>query len=585
MMKKFERTHYCGLVETKYTNTEVVLCGWVDSVRDHGGLIFVDLRDRTGIVQLVIAPEQKQAWELAKTLGSEFVISAKGRVVARAAAAKNKNIATGEIEVDIIELVILNSSKTPPFELNQHAKVSEEVRLKYRYLDLRRVDVQNKLRLRHKMINALRNNLDEQGFYEVETPILSKSTPEGARDFLVPSRIEHGKFYALPQSPQIYKQLLMCSGIDRYFQVARCFRDEDLRADRQPEFTQLDIEMSFVNYNDVMTLIENILSKAVQQIFNLDWVAPFRRMPYEEAMSRFGSDKPDDRFGIEIKDLSSAFASTDISFLKQTLENGGKVGGLCVQNYEFTRSQLDNLVKKATSDFKAGGLLYIKNNNGLLESPVAKFLPAGFDKILNELEPNFVAGSTIFLIAGHFKDAWASLGLLRLELGKLTGQQDTTKNSIFWVYDFPMFEYDAQAKRWFATHHPFTSPHYDADYNNLASIKSFSYDLILNGCELGGGSIRIHDRTLQEKVFNVLGLTEEERNDKFGFFLKAFEYGCPPHGGIALGLDRLVMLLTHSDSIREVIAFPKTQSGACPLMNCPSTVDREQLKDLGIKML
>jgi aspartyl-tRNA synthetase len=579
------RSSYCGHLQKQHVATEVVLCGWVDTVRDHGGLIFIDLRDRTGIVQLVVAPEQKQSWEIAKTLGNEFVICANGKVATRSAGAVNKNIATGEIEVDVTDLTILNPAKTPPFELGQHAKVSEDVRLKYRYLDLRRVTVQDKLRLRHKMINALRNNLDAEGFYEIETPILSKSTPEGARDFLVPSRLEQGKFYALPQSPQIYKQLLMCSGIDRYFQVARCFRDEDLRADRQPEFTQLDIEMSFVNYSEVITVVETILSKAVKEIFKLDWQAPFRRIPYEEAIHRFGSDKPDDRFGIEIKDLSAAFATTEISFLKQVLEKGGKIGGVCVQQYEFTRSQLDSLVKKAAADFKAGGLLYIKNNHGVLESPVAKFLPPGFEQVLHSFEANFVPGSTIFLIAGSFKNTWASLGMLRLELGRLTGQLDTSKNSIFWVYDFPMFEYDSEAKRWFAMHHPFTSPHLDADYTDLGTVKSCSYDLVLNGCELGGGSIRIHDRTLQEKIFDLLGLSAEERLEKFGFFLKAFEYGCPPHGGIALGLDRLLMLLTQSESIREVIAFPKTQSGTCPLMNCPSAVEPEQLKDLGIKLI
>lgn len=584
-MENFKRSAYCGQIESSFVEKEVSLCGWVDTVRDHGGLIFIDLRDRTGIVQLVANPEQEEIFKVASGLHSEFVISAKGSVKARAPEVVNKNLNTGEVEVVLTSLDVLSKSKTPPFELDEHAKVSEDIRLKYRYLDMRRPAVQNKIKLRHKVVMALRRLLDDNGFYEVETPLLSKSTPEGARDFLVPSRAEGNSFYALPQSPQIYKQILMASGIDRYFQIAKCFRDEDLRADRQPEFSQLDLEMSFSTPDQVMELNEKVLGQVVKDVFDLDLPEKFKRISYDEAFETFGSDRPDDRFELKIKDVSEVFKETELKFLRQCLDKGGRIGAICVQGYDFTRSQLDGLVKKSMSEFKASGLLYIKNNNGVLESPVSKFLPEGFDQTLRGVDERFQPGSTIFLIAGMPKAAWTSLGMLRLELAKITDQIDSSKNSIMWVYDFPMFEYDEQAKRWFAVHHPFTRPHPDSSFDDPGSMKSLSYDLVLNGIELGGGSMRIHERELQAKVFDILGVSAEEQNDKFGFLLKALDYGFPPHGGIALGLDRLMMLLTGSESIREVIAFPKTQSGTCPLMNCPSEVDKEQLRDLGIKVL
>jgi len=583
-MQGFKRTTSCGLVTDKFLNNTVNLSGWVNRRRDHGNLIFIDLRDRSGLVQLVFNPEfSKDAHLLAHDLRSEDVISIEGLVVKRSTETINKELPTGLIEIQINKLEILNKvTKNLPFNLEEAGKVDEELRLKYRYLDLRREEVRKKFELRNQIIYAMREVLHGENFYEVETPILTKNTMEGAREFIVPSRIHPGSFYALPQSPQLYKQILMASGFEKYYQVARCFRDEDLRADRQPEFTQLDLEMSFIKEADIQLVIEKLLSHILKKVFNITVNLPLPRMTYYQAFDEYGVDKPDLRFELKIKDCSSLFANTEVKFLKSVLNENGKIGGILVNQKTFTRSELDTLVEKAIS-FGAKGLLYIRfNDEGKPESPIAKFLPEDFLNQIKIVYPNATKTDTLFLVAGEYEDAWTLLGRLRLQLGNDLNLINKKELNFLWVVDFPMFEYDKDEKRWAARHHPFTSPQDGWEQQEPGEIKARAYDIVLNGIELGGGSIRIFKKDVQEKVFGLLGINKELAYKMFGFLLDAQEMGFPPHGGIALGIDRFVMLLTGSDSIREVIAFPKTARGYDPMMEAPTPVEEKKLKDYGL---
>lgn len=584
-MQAFNRTTGCGLVNENYLNKTICLSGWVHRRRDHGGLIFIDLRDRTGIMQLVFNPDfSAGAHTLAHSLRSEYVVSVCGQVVERSAEVVNKELSTGRWELQVKELEILNSAKTLPFQLDEAADVDEELRLTYRYLDLRRPEMHRHFAMRHKAIYAMRELLNKLEFYEIETPILTKNTPEGAREFIVPSRIHHGHFYSLPQSPQLYKQLLMASGMEKYFQVARCFRDEDLRADRQPEFTQLDMEMSFINEKDIQDAIERLLQHVYKVVLNQEIEIPFPRMHYDEAYDNYGCDKPDLRFGLPIHNATQLFANTELSFLRAVLDKGGMVGGLHVPAHEFTRSELDGWVDKAQK-MGAKGLLWMRvREENKIESPVSKFLSEDFFARMQDVFPNIARGSTVFLVAGPYKKAWETLGRMRLGLGHELNLIDPNKNEFLWVTDFPLLEYDEDSKRWNSTHHPFTSPQPGWESLEPGQIKARAYDVVLNGIELGGGSIRIHNREMQQKVFDFLGLTNEQVQQKFGFLLTAQEYGFPPHGGIALGIDRLIMLMTKSSSIRDVIAFPKTARGYDLMMDAPTPVDEAQLKEYGIRL-
>jgi len=589
MTTEFKRSVYCGEVSKKLLGKEIDLCGWVRTRRDHGGLIFIDLADQTGIMQLVFNPDFNQdTHKTAHALRSEFVISVHGTVVNRSAETINKNLPTGALELQIDTLSILNKSKALPFQLEEAENVDEEIRLKYRYLDLRRDTMKKNIKLRHDVSFAVRNYLAQEGFYEIETPILSKSTPEGARDFVVPSRLQHGKFYALPQAPQMYKQLLMVGGIDKYFQVARCFRDEDLRADRQPEFTQLDLEMAFVDEKKLQDICEGILAEAWKAAFGKAPKTPFPRLTYAEAFERFGSDSPDMRFELEIKNVTELFKNTELSFLRAILEKGGQAGAIHVSDKTFSRSELDGLVSTSIKKLGAKGLLYVRfNEDGSPDSPVSKFLPQDFLKQAQSVFPSLTAKDTLFIVSDVYEDAWTVLGKLRLELGNRLGLIDKDDFKFVWVTDFPMFEWSKENKRWNAVHHPFTQPSHALDKKqsdeDLKKLTARAYDIVCNGCELGGGSMRIHDSEMQKKVFEILGISEKDAQEKFGFLLNAQNLGYPPHGGFALGLDRLIMILARVGSIREVIAFPKTQSGSCPLMDTPASVDAKQLKELGIK--
>ena len=573
----------CSLVNEKLLGQKVKLSGWVNKRRDHGNLIFIDLRDRSGLVQLVFNPDVSKAnHELAHTIRSEYVIEVEGEVVSRSAETINPNLSSGKVEVKIESLKILNKSKALPFSLEEAKNVEEELRLKYRYLDIRRPEIKEKLALRHKLLFQIRQFLNEESFYEVETPLLTRNTMEGAREFLVPSRLHQHCVYALPQSPQIYKQLLMASGIEKYFQIARCFRDEDLRADRQPEFTQLDIEMSFIEEKDIQDLIERMLKK-VLMTFGIDLKLPIARMAYDRALRDYGSDKPDLRFDLKIKDLTLLFKNTELKFLKSVIEADGKIGVIHVAGHKFSRSELESWVSNALN-FGAKGLLWIKfNENGEPESPVSKFLPQDFAEQIQKVIPEFKKEDILFLIAGPYKEAWPLLGRLRLGLAESLNLIPKDEFNFLWVTDFPMFEYNAEIKRWSAVQHPFTSPQEGWQEETIDNMKARSYDIVCNGMELGGGSIRIHDREKQTKIFELLGVNKETANSMFGFLLEAQELGFPPHGGIALGLDRLAMLLTKSESIRDVIAFPKTQRGYDPLMQAPSKIEEEKLKDYGLK--
>ena len=586
-MPKFLRTTFCGLVNEDYCSKTIDLVGWVARRRDHGSLIFIDLRDRSGIMQLVFSEQYSQdAHNLAHDLRSEWVISVRGIVIDRSPGSINTDMSTGKWEMQVHELTVLNRASALPFVIGEETQeVEEELRLTYRYLDLRTNRMQSHIALRHKIIFAMRTFLDAQGFYEIETPILTKNTPEGAREFIVPSRSKHGEVYSLPQSPQLYKQLLMAGGMERYFQVARCFRDEDLRSDRQPEFTQLDIEMSFVDEYDIQDLIERLLDVLWQKIFNIGLPRPFARMTYDVAFNNYGSDKPDLRFSLPIYDMSKLFTQTQLSFVQKTLENKGKVGAICVDNYRFSRSELDNLVKQAP-EFGSNGLFWIRfDDDGLPESPVAKFLPTDFLQQSKEIFESVSKQSILFVMAGDFEDTWQALGRLRIALGQKLGLINKDQFIFTWITDFPLFEYDKTSKRWSSAHHPSTSPQDGWQHKSEKDMKARAYDLVLNGVELGGGSIRIHDYQIQEKVFQLLGLRQEDMQEKFGFLLEAQRLGFPPHGGIAFGLDRFIMLLTQAPSIRDVIAFPKTLRGYDAMMHAPSQFESDRWKDYGFALI
>lgn len=587
-MAGLKRTHYCGTLNKQNIETEVVVTGWVQKRRDLGGLIFIDLRDRSGILQLTFDEAiNKDLFEKAGTLRNEFVLCAKGNVRARGEGAVNTKIPTGEIEVFVSELRILSAAQTPPFEIVEDSNTNEELRLKYRYLDLRRTDMQKCLMLRHRVAKLARDYYDNEGFLEIETPMLIKSTPEGARDYIVPSRVQNGKFYALPQSPQLYKQLLMLSGYDRYIQIVRCFRDEDLRADRQPEFTQIDLEMSFVDVDDVLTINEGFLVKVFNEALNVKLTAPFLRLTYKEAMERFGSDKPDVRFGFELCDISEIAKNSGFKVFSDAVANGGAVRAICINGYadKFPRREIDALTEFAKT-YGAKGLAWLKKSNGEVSSSFAKFLS---EEELNSILEKTGAGENDLLLIVADKDSvvYDSLGALRCEIAKRLNLLKKDEYKFLWVTEFPLLEYDEEDNRYVAKHHPFTAPmDEDASFldTNPALVRAKAYDIVLNGVEIGGGSLRIYSEELQAKMFKTLGFTEEEANEKFGFLLTAFKYGVPPHGGMAYGLDRLVMLMAGRDSIRDVIAFPKVQNASELMTNCPSLVEEKQLKELGIKI-
>ncbi len=584
------RTHKCGEVTKQHLGETVALCGWVHRRRDHGGVIFIDLRDREGLVQVVFNPDLEKTFAVAESVRSEYVLRVKGIVKDRLEGTVNPNMKTGEIEVVVDEIEVLNESETPPFPIESDIEVNEEMRLRYRYIDLRRTEMQQKMKVRREVTRNLRNFLDHREYYEIETPILTKATPEGARDYIVPSRTHENAFFALPQSPQLYKQLLMISGMDKYYQIVRCFRDEDLRADRQPEFTQLDIETSFMNEDEIMGAMEEMMKQLFSEVLNVDLDEKFPVMTYEEGMRRYGSDKPDLRIPLELVDIADDMKDVDFKVFSGPANNpNGRVVALKIPNgSDLTRKEIDALTKYV-SIYGARGLAYIKVNDrdgGLegLQSPIVKFAPAEvWESVLTKTDAK--TGDLIFFGADKAKIVNEAMGALRVKIGLDRGLAEGDWKPL-WLIDFPMFDWDDKNQRWNAIHHPFTAPSCSIEEleANPGQALSRAYDLILNGTELGGGSIRINHTDMQTKVLEILGIGEEEAREKFGFLLDALKYGCPPHGGIAFGLDRLVMLMTGSNSIRDVIAFPKTQTAACPLVDAPAIVNDIQLRELGIKL-
>ncbi|NLL63061.1 MAG: aspartate--tRNA ligase [Ruminococcaceae bacterium] len=586
-MKGLKRTNYCGELNAVNIENEVVVCGWVAKQRDLGSLIFIDLRDRTGIVQLAFDDKtEKQIFEKAFSVRAEFVLMAKG--IVRERSSKNLEIPTGEIEIYVNDLRVLGKSETPPFEIVEDCQTAELTRLKYRYLDLRRPDLQKNIMMRHKIIKITRDYFDENGFIEIETPILIKSTPEGARDFLVPSRLHKGSFYALPQSPQLYKQLSMVAGFDRYMQIARCFRDEDLRADRQPEFTQVDLEMSFVDMDDVLNLVEGYMQRVFKDAINVDISLPLPRLTYEEAMERFGTDKPDMRYDMELYNLSDIVKDCGFSIFESAISGGGSVRGITAKDAvsKLSRKEIDKLTEMVKG-IGAKGLAWVRFTEEGITSSFGKFIS---EEKMNELIKR--AGAKIgdvVLIIGDTNNSHVLtiLGALRQEVAKKLEIIDKNKFNLLWIVEFPFFEYDEETKTFVAMHHPFTSPMDEClDYleEDKQSIRAKAYDLVLNGIELSSGSIRITDPALQSRIFDLLGLTKEEANHKFGYLLEAFKYGPPPHGGMGIGLDRLCMQMLGLESLRDVVPFPKNKDAVEPMTSCPSTVDEEQLEELGLKL-
>ncbi|HCX2150988.1 TPA: aspartate--tRNA ligase [Staphylococcus aureus] len=584
-----KRTTYCGLVTEAFLGQEITLKGWVNNRRDLGGLIFVDLRDREGIVQVVFNPAfSEEALKIAETVRSEYVVEVQGTVTKRDPETVNPKIKTGQVEVQVTNIKVINKSETPPFSINEeNVNVDENIRLKYRYLDLRRQELAQTFKMRHQITRSIRQYLDDEGFFDIETPVLTKSTPEGARDYLVPSRVHDGEFYALPQSPQLFKQLLMISGFDKYYQIVKCFRDEDLRADRQPEFTQVDIEMSFVDQEDVMQMGEEMLKKVVKEVKGVEINGAFPRMTYKEAMRRYGSDKPDTRFEMELIDVSQLGRDMDFKVFKDTVENDGEIKAIVAKGAaeQYTRKDMDALTE-FVNIYGAKGLAWVKVVEDGLTGPIGRFFETENVETLLTIT-GAEAGDLVMFVADKPNVVAQSLGALRVKLAKELGLIDETKLNFLWVTDWPLLEYDEDAKRYVAAHHPFTSPK-EADIAKLGTApeeaEANAYDIVLNGYELGGGSIRIHDGELQEKMFEVLGFTKEQAQEQFGFLLDAFKYGAPPHGGIALGLDRLVMLLTNRTNLRDTIAFPKTASATCLLTNAPGEVSDKQLEELSLRI-